>query len=35
MIDKTLNRRQWIKNGVLATGSLALVSGSLIDAFAK
>ncbi|HEX6223536.1 MAG TPA: histidinol-phosphate transaminase [Chryseolinea sp.] len=35
MATKTLNRRQWIKNSTLVTGSLALLSGSLTDAFAK
>ena len=35
MANKTLNRRQWIKNSALATGSLALISGSLTDAFGK
>ena len=35
MATKTLNRRQWIKNSTLATGSFALLSGSLTDAFAK
>ena len=35
MATKTLNRRQWIKNSTLATGSFALLSGSLADAFAK
>jgi histidinol-phosphate aminotransferase len=34
MATKTLNRRQWIKNSTLVTGSLALLSGSLTDAFA-
>lgn len=33
MATKTLNRRQWIKNSTLATGSFALLSGSLTDAF--
>ena len=35
MANKTLNRRQWIKNSALATGSLALVSGTLSNAFGK
>jgi histidinol-phosphate aminotransferase len=35
MATKTLNRRQWIKNSTLVTGSFALLSGSLTDAFAK
>ena len=35
MATKTLNRRQWIKNSTLATGSFALLSGSLADALAK
>src|SRR5688572_2001655 len=35
MTTKTLNRRQWIKNSTLATGSFALLSGSLTDAFSK
>jgi len=35
MATKTLNRRQWIKNSTLVTGSFALLSGSLSDAFAK
>lgn len=35
MSTKTLNRRQWIKNGTLITGSLALLSGNLTNAFAS
>jgi len=35
MATKTLNRRQWIKNSTLATGSFALLSGSLTEALAK
>jgi histidinol-phosphate aminotransferase len=35
MTTKTLNRRQWIKNSTLVTGSFALLSGSLTDAFSK
>ena len=35
MATKTLNRRQWIKNSTLVTGSLALLSGSLTNAFAS
>jgi histidinol-phosphate aminotransferase len=35
MTTKTLNRRQWIKNSTLATGSFALMAGSLTDAFSK
>ena len=35
MATKTLSRRQWIKNSSLVTGSLALLSGSLTDAFAS
>ena len=35
MATKTLNRRQWIKNSTLATGSFALLSGSLADALAN
>ena len=34
MVAKKINRRQWIKNSTLVTGSLALLSGSLIDSFA-
>ncbi len=35
MTAKTLNRRQWIKNSTILSGSIALLSGSLTEALAS
>ena len=35
MTSNTINRRQWIKSSVLATGSFTIISGSLSNAFGK